>query len=198
MSRFCPARGPWVFRGIPQRPRASPGSAGTVSASHPASEPQAASVSGESASFDQRLMAAGPALLAFARRMGVEEAEDLCQEALARALRYRSSFDPTRPLLPWLRRVLLHTRADRGRLQRPQPLEEDPAQREASAEAGQQVEQLLKKLEPEDARLLRAFHLEQRSIQDLARSLDTPEGTLRSRLHRARRRLAQIAQPTED
>jgi RNA polymerase sigma-70 factor, ECF subfamily len=151
--------------------------------------------------FDSRLAAARPALLAFARRIAPEDAEDLCHDTLARALRYRASFDQQRPLLPWLRVSLMRESVDQarrraaqvrafehdGELQAPDPGPEMSNTR--------RVARLLAALESLDAQLLRGFHLEHRSIAELSQATGLAEGSVRSRLHRARQRLA--AQPPD-
>lgn len=155
------------------------------------------------ASFEERLLAAGPALLAFARRVAQRDAEDLSQEVMARALRYRESFDPQLPLLPWLRVTLLRARVDHAREQarrsREQPQLVDPQSPETTPEGrnAERVRLLLDSLDPMDARLLRGFHLEHRSVAELASETGLAPGSVRSRLHRARRQLA-ATHPGED
>ena len=148
------------------------------------------------ASFRERLLAARPALLAFARRVAGNDADDLSQEVMARALRYQDSFDPERPLLPWLRVALLRARVDQGREKARRALEQPHTQELESPEPApeprnqERVLQLLETLDPMDARLIRGFHLDHRSVRELATETGLAEGSVRSRLHRARRRLA--------
>lgn len=144
------------------------------------------------AAFAWKLSEARAPLLAFAQRVAPKDAEDLCQDTLARALRYRERFDARRPLLPWLRTLLLHRSADRFRRPVHRALEIEPEAPQQEDSPSDRVATLLSCLEPADAALLYAFHLDQRSIADIAQELGQPEGTLRSRLHRARRKLARL------
>jgi RNA polymerase sigma-70 factor (ECF subfamily) len=166
------------------------------------------------AGFGEVLAQARPALEAYARRLvgsrgsshlGGLEPEDLVQEAQARALRFQERYDPDRPLLPWLRQILLRRFLDELRRHRSAPVEAalgrtseaatlDPACPEPGAAERlarrEEVEHLLGRLgEPERA-ILEGFHRRGRSLAELAAELRMPTGTIKSHLHRARRRLA--------
>ncbi len=130
------------------------------------------------------------------------EADDLAQEVALRALRYAGSFEPGRALWPWLRTVADRVAWDRLRERgaeprpspgaRPQEPEHEPAARPAppDLELFEEVERLLSGLAPLERAVLAGFHLRGESIASLARSLGLPEGTVKSHLSRARRRLA--------
>lgn len=130
----------------------------------------------------QRVLGCGPA------------SEDAAQEAVLRAWRQRDRCrDPGRPG-PWLRRIA-HNEALRV-LARPRdaPLDtvterewnchrSDPAQ-EATAElAGR----MLDRLPSADRRLVFLQHWQDTPISEMAALLKMPEGTVKTRLHRARR-----------
>jgi RNA polymerase sigma-70 factor (ECF subfamily) len=144
-----------------------------------------------------------PALRAFlarlVRRSGGGDADDLAQEALARALRYRQSYDPRRPRGPWLRRAALRVFLAQRARQREAPRGiEDGQDSVACGRAGpreelsgrEEVEHLLERLAPLERELLLRFHRGGESVRELARALGLPAGTVRSHLHRARRKLA--------
>jgi len=127
------------------------------------------------------------------------EAEEAAQEALVRAwLRRDSCRSPGAPL-PWLLEITrnearrLHGRqARRGthELTASPELEADCEDRElAGAALRLSVEQALETLADGDRRLLRLRYAEDLSQSEVARRLGVPEGTVKVRLHRARRRL---------
>ena len=148
-----------------------------------------------------RLPAAIPALRAYLRALvrsaGPEpETEDVLQETLTRALSHRGTYDPARPLLPWLKRTALRTFLDlRARLRpRPLPLEgalepRAPAAADTLAQR-EWVERLLSRLGAREREVLERFHRGGQSVREIAGDLGVAEGTVKSLLHRARRRLA--------
>jgi RNA polymerase sigma-70 factor (ECF subfamily) len=128
------------------------------------------------------------------------EPEDVAQEVVARALRYRESYDEKRALWPWLRRVaerVLHQQRGLGARQ-PAPLEEfQPAAPETPVvlDARDELERKLTALRPVEREILLRFHQRFESVHDIARALELPEGTVKSHLSRARRRLADLSAP---
>jgi len=68
----------------------------------------------------------------------------------------------------------------------------------AEAGVGESVEALLMPLAAVERDVLLRFHRDGRSVREIARALGMPEGTVKSHLHRARRRLAELARVSED
>jgi RNA polymerase sigma-70 factor (ECF subfamily) len=149
--------------------------------------------------LEERLVGEIPALRAFLLRLAGSparrgEVDDLVQETLARALRYGASFDAARPLGPWLRATALRLLIDQRRgtgvglaeLGADAPAEE----RGDALEQRDSVTQALSALGRIEREVLIRFHARGESIRTIARALGTPEGTIKSHLHRARRRLA--------
>lgn len=143
-----------------------------------------------------------PGLRAYLRRAsgGAGEVEDLAQETVARALKYAHSFDPERDLGRWLRGVALRVLIDqRARSQRSLSLVEHAP--EASAlppaeyEQREDVARLLSKLSPIERDVLVRFHMREEAVREIATALGLPEGTVKSHLHRARRRIAESEGP---
>ena len=125
------------------------------------------------------------------------DAEDVLQEVLARAWRYRASFEERRALGPWLRQMALHVVLDRrsARERAPRTDDVDPvevAAREIVDHAAQreQVERMLLPLSPVERETLLRFHQRGESVAEIARALALPEGTVKSHLSRARHKLA--------
>jgi RNA polymerase sigma-70 factor (ECF subfamily) len=135
-----------------------------------------------------------------ARLIPRNDVDDLVQETLARAWRYRSTFDSGRELGPWLRsaalRVALDHRAREQRRPRTSELDVEPEERaalgsERQMEARDELDALLVRLEPVERDILLRFHRAGHSVADIASVLGLPVGTVKSHLHRARRKLAQ-------
>jgi RNA polymerase sigma-70 factor (ECF subfamily) len=124
------------------------------------------------------------------------EAEDLAQEVAARALRHRGRFDRARALWPWLRklaqRVLFDQRAASARRRaREVALEAEPAARVTDGDGREEVERLLAPLSAREREVLLRFHVQEESVATIAAALALPEGTVKSCLSRARRKLAE-------
>ena len=124
------------------------------------------------------------------------EVEDLLQETVTRALRYRESFDPRRTLGPWLRklafRVFLDSEprrtVDESALAE---TEAPPHERDGRLEREETVQSLLRRLNATEREVLVRFHRDEQPIDAIAKALGLPVGTVKSHLHRARRRLAE-------
>jgi RNA polymerase sigma-70 factor (ECF subfamily) len=157
--------------------------------------------------LEARLPAQIPPLRPFLARLtggAGADAEDLLQEVMARALRYRDSFDPRRPLGPWLRTTALRAWFDLRERRRREPIALGEDERELAAPpapevgAGEGLEALLKPLSAVEREVLLRFHRDGASVREVAAALGMPEGTVKSHLHRARRRLADLARSTEE
>ncbi|NEU29249.1 sigma-70 family RNA polymerase sigma factor [bacterium LRH843] len=61
-----------------------------------------------------------------------------------------------------------------------------------------EVEQMLKELPPEQELLLKLFHIEDISIQELALIYDVPENTIKTRLRRAREKIRESWEKQEE
>jgi RNA polymerase sigma-70 factor, ECF subfamily len=143
-----------------------------------------------------------------------EEADDLMQEAYARAFRSWRQFEPGTNLRAWLLRILTNLNIDRGRRRQRtpemQPLEEGDyfLYNRLEQEMGESDEErVVERLSqdnvvealsnvPHDFRdAVVLVDIGEFSYQDAAQILDVPIGTVMSRLHRGRRILkAQLAE----
>ena len=150
--------------------------------------------------FAAALAEATPSLQRFLRRRTptARDAEDLEQETLERAWRYRQSFQDTLEMAPWLRRCALNVwLAWRKReAQRPQLLGEtasaieDP--RGSTTEVRDSLAAAMAPLAAIQRDLLLRHHRDRLTIRELATEFDLPENTVKSHLRRARARLARI------
>ena len=137
-----------------------------------------------------------------------EDALDLAQDAMIRFFGALGRFDRRRPLKPWLFRIvrnLYKDRLRRQRLRRTEPLEEvaplaaaqaagAPPSPEAVAsrrELQRVVWEEVQKLPPLFREILVLRDYQDLEYSEIARILRVPRGTVMSRLHRARRRLAE-------
>ncbi|MBA3365114.1 MAG: sigma-70 family RNA polymerase sigma factor [Actinobacteria bacterium] len=160
--------------------------------------------------FEEDALALSDQVYRVARRLvsSPEEAEDLMQEAYARAFRSRRSFTPGTNLRAWLLRILTNLNIDRGRrAQRTpdtQPLEEGDyflynKLEETSAAPVTDEDRVVERLSqddvvsalaavPHDFRdVLVLVDIGEFSYQEAAQIVDVPIGTVMSRLHRGRR-----------
>jgi RNA polymerase sigma-70 factor (ECF subfamily) len=122
------------------------------------------------------------------------EADDVAQDALARAWRQRSTCRTPENPSPWVR-TIAHNEALRalGRRRDSQPLEEVPALADWSSadrlDESVSVRSALAELSAQDRALLHLRYEEDLTQPSIARMMDMPEGTVKVRLHRLRARL---------
>ena len=153
--------------------------------------------------FEERLAECGTLAFRVARSVvnSASDAEDVAQDAMLQAYkRFERLRDPSR-FRAWLVRItfrlaLDQARASRRREQRetvwavaiPRPTAEDLA---ASREFGRRLDQAMESL-PEKFRLVLALSaMDGHSLEEVAELLQLPVGTVKSRLHTARKRLAE-------
>jgi RNA polymerase sigma-70 factor (ECF subfamily) len=147
--------------------------------------------------FLDEIEATVPALRRYARALtrNADRADDLVQDCLERAIRKRNLFTPTGPVQAWLFRMLINIWRNDLRFERRRgdqiPIDSliaepsvAPAQpgRIALSEMSRAIDRL-----PDDQReALLLVVLEGLSYHDAAAALGIPDGTLMSRLGRAR------------
>lgn len=140
------------------------------------------------------------------------DAEDLAQEAVLRACRAIADFEGGRPLENWMMRILTRIYLDdrRRRRRRPQTVSSDAPARLDSAVGhdfasdwegsdpertllssclGERMSNALGGLSPTERELVWMADVEQMKYREIADQIGIPVGTVRSRLHRAHRRL---------
>lgn len=159
--------------------------------------------------FLDEIEACVPALRRYARALtrNADQADDLVQDCIERALRKRGLFRPTGPMQAWLYRMLLNLYRNSLRQTRRRgdhvPIESlliepsTPAPqpgRIALAEMSRAIDQL----PPEQREALLLVVLEGVSYEEAATILEIPAGTLMSRLYRARTALRQLTGTGEE
>jgi RNA polymerase sigma-70 factor, ECF subfamily len=131
-----------------------------------------------------------------------EAAADLLQDVFLRLYRYARSVDPNRPIEPWLYRVttnLCYTWL-RRRMRWLKPLddianwlagdEDDLAgQDKMIDEEWQQLQKALLALPVAQRMVVVLYYLNDLSVEEIASTLQTPVGTIKSRLHYGREAL---------
>jgi len=141
-----------------------------------------------------------------------EEAEDLAQEIFLRVYRALTKFDLRTSFLPWLVRLSRNLCIDeyRSRAREKSMLtgEEPNPERTADTRAGparnleerelaERVQNGLQRLPEELRTMLVLRDLQGLSYAEIADSLNLPEGTVKSRIHRARLEMAQVLSRAE-
>lgn len=149
-----------------------------------------------------------PALRRYARALtrNVDQADDLVQDCLERAIRKKGLWQPTGPLQAWLFRILLNIfRNDRRRQKYTTHDAIENMLVEPSTPAPQndrlalnEVYRAMDQLPDEQREALLLVVLEGTSYADAAKILDIPTGTLMSRLSRARAGLKRLTQDEKE
>jgi len=128
------------------------------------------------------------------------EAEDAAQEAFLRTYRNLGRYDPERSFRTWLLSITAHHCVDRLRRRRPMvPLEKvplvadvaDPEGTVVQREAQERVQRLLMDLSPTDRAAITLLYWYDCSYVEIAEMLGLTVSAVKSRLHRARRALAE-------
>ncbi len=136
-------------------------------------------------------------------------AEDAAQETFVRVWKALPGFDGRAQLGTWIYAIARNTCLMELRRRRPTVSFDDPdsaeAQHAAAAIATGPAEdpeldnllRLVDTLPRSQQEAVRLFYLEDRSYDAVAEQLDMPLGTVKNLLHRARKRLMELAQPAE-
>ena len=132
------------------------------------------------------------------------EAQELAQEVFVHAMRKLPQLREPRCFAGWLRRITARmainrlTRrgplrgVDSGLLEAVPAVTAGPLDDLVRAEQRSAVQAGLRRLKPLDRQALEAFYLRGRSLKRIARELAVPVGTVKRRLHVARRRLKAV------
>lgn len=158
-----------------------------------------------------------PRALAVALRVlhNSDDAEDAVQEAFVKAWRYLPRFEGRSSFSTWLFRVVTNASLDRLRSRscRPEVCDDDcegqtvasseprddntPERRWNERETAEIVRAAMARLTPSHRRALELREFEEQSYEEIAQASGCPVGTVMSRLHHARRKLADELQHTD-
>ncbi|MBN1486649.1 MAG: RNA polymerase sigma factor [Anaerolineae bacterium] len=130
-------------------------------------------------------------------------AEDILQECFVRLNTYAKSVDSSRPLRPWLYRVTVNLSYDWSSKRRwSKPLEDviewlsgipgsfpAPDHSAEEKETVHLVREVIADLPHSHKTVIVLFYMENQKVEDIAEILELPVGTVKSRLHYARKRL---------
>lgn len=164
-----------------------------------------AAIGGDTAAYRRLLSSLTPALRSVARRhclrVGLDggDAEDVVQEVLLALHLKRHTWDPDRPISPWImtitRNKLIDVRRRRGK-GNSLPIEgvADILGSDKSEEHMRRfdVDRMLERLGERQRDLVRSLSLEGRSVQETAKRLNMSEVAVRVALHRAIKALASL------
>src|SRR5687768_5055127 len=135
-----------------------------------------------------------------------EQADDLVQETYLRAFRFSHRFEPGTHLRAWLFQILRNTFLTFYRLREREPVasqdgvpdwetpmfHDAPEQNSGVMDAHTDLERALRRL-PEDFRtVLLLAEVEGMPLEEVARVMDCPVGTVKSRIFRAKERLREF------
>ena len=172
---------------------------------------------GDQAAFGRLVVTYQTSVYNLAYRMlgNVGEAEEAAQEAFLRAYTHLRSYDPQRPFRSWLLSIASHYCIDRLRRRRitwlsfedeiaapggPTKLTEgwltsaspNPEAVVAQKEREKQIQQLLAALSPTDRAAITLRYWYDYSYEEIGETLSLTVSAVKSRLHRARRALANM------
>ena len=154
------------------------------------------------------------ALYAAARRMtmSAHDAEDLVQEVCIKALKHLDELEQIEYVRAWLLKVMYHQFVDQKRRAANSPVDmawtgeetSDPdelasvaAQPDEATDRERQIDNVLRAMRclPADQCALVAMHdVEGLSIDELSQLTGMPEGTVKAKLHRTRKKLGRLLQ----
>jgi RNA polymerase sigma-70 factor (ECF subfamily) len=136
-------------------------------------------------------------------------AEDAAQETFVRVWKALPGFDGRAALGTWIYAITRNTCLMELRRRRPTVSFDDPDSDEAHRAAVaiatgpaadpelDNLQRLLETLPRNQQEAVRLFYLEDRSYDNVAEQLGMPLGTVKNLLHRARKRLMELARPEE-
>lgn len=148
------------------------------------------------AEFSLRLVRELPRLRRYLAARGSKGArlDDLVQETVLRALESAHGFDEGRGLWPWLQTIARRAGGSEGRPSHEESLATEPlASEPISTAVSEDLEALLARLPVPERVVIERYYVGGQSVAEISSALSIAQGTVQSRMWRARRRLAGLA-----
>ena len=133
-----------------------------------------------------------------------EEAEEAAQDAFVRAYNALATFNREAKFSTWLYRIVVNCAltVQQKRKMKTEDLENakilrgsnDVADALKQKEQRHFIERALKLLSPDDVTMITLFYLKENSLEEIAESIGIETNTVKVKLHRARKRLAEAMQ----
>jgi RNA polymerase sigma-70 factor (ECF subfamily) len=166
--------------------------------------------SGDRLAFEALLAQVRPRAMAVAMKVlrNPDDAEDAVQEAFVKIWRHLGRFERRSSFTTWIHRIVMNScldllrrqscrpgalaedEADRGAAPRETAHEETPERKLVAVQTGRVVRGALEVLSPAHREAITLREFEDCSYEEIAQASGCPVGTVMSRLHHARRRLA--------
>ncbi len=131
------------------------------------------------------------------------DAEDLLQDSFARAYRFLDSFEPGTNSKAWVYRIMKNLFINFNRKKQAHPnysldsMQNEPFIREDQNTLRYfEVMKLIEKIKDEYRQVIILYHLEEHSLAEISKALNWPLGTVKSRLHRARKEFRKVISET--
>lgn len=144
----------------------------------------------DAAAFAETVQARLPAMVRLAARIAPQASpDDIVQEALIRAWRYRGKFDPRKGTVwGWLMAIVVNE-ARRATSRQYLPIAIRPAGEPSSVDDREDVDAAVRRLAPRQRLAVDCFYYADLSISETASIMGCTEGTVKSTLADARERL---------
>ncbi len=127
------------------------------------------------------------------------DAEDLLQDSLIRAYKFIDSFEPGTNSKAWLYRIMKNLFINFNRKKQAHPsysletVTHEPSVNETQSSLQYyEVMKLIESIKDEYRQVIILFHLEEFSLLEISKELKWPLGTVKSRLHRARKEFRKV------
>lgn len=159
---------------------------------------------GDQEAYNRLLKGMVPAIRSLVRRRIIDEAlrEDVVQDVLLTIHRVRRTYDPARPILPWVSAIATSRAIDALRRTGRRRLREvhdeaafmdhaDAAQPFEEATSAQEINGMLSRLPYRQRLMVEMVHLREMSLSDAAASSHLSISAVKALLHRALTRLRQ-------
>lgn len=124
------------------------------------------------------------------------EAEDATQDVFLRVVRHLDRWDPARPLRPWVLTIAANRCRTRLSRRPRQPTVVDgseawPVTRRSTSDLAEELQLGIDQLRPDYKTCFVLFYQQELSVEEVARAMDCPIGTVKTWLYRARKELTE-------